>query len=1191
MSRSIQSLLPFAFFLIFAKNEIQAQAAAGKPGVTGSYFIENKGQIKDQNGKMNQEVKFLLAGQKGMNVQLLSNGFSYDSYFRRRARTSKFLHGQTPGYTEKVRYSPDTLEFHRVDITFIGANVSPQIVTDGSRPFQYQYTRGTLKGPESIAASVYQKVIYKDLYPFIDLVFEGSSSDTASDLPEYYFIIRPGGDASAIHWKYGGALSTALGKQHIRIAIKHGIIQEHIPFSWQDSIGDITAKHPARAERLTVNYKSEGKDMFGFSVPHYDHKKALVIDPTPDLIWGTYYGGPEVDWGYCVSRDAAGNAVFGGGTDSYSNIATSGQHQVTINGYADAMLGKFSPSGDLLWATYYGGSDADNIYGIACDNNSNIIAYGITFSNDGIATPGAFKVTRTAFAGCTNAFIAKFDPNGVLTWATYFGGEWAEQATAVAVDHNNDIVITGGTSSMTGIASPGAFQAAYTGGTNEQQLGTEDIYLAKFSSSGVRIWSTYYGGAGFDRADGVSIDPDNNIVITGNSYSSNMSTPGTFQPNIDVPNTQSGFVSKFSSSGSLIWGSYFGKGGYPRAGGLGYAVAVDKSGNIYVGGETCCTDNISTTGALQETIGGANQFGDGFLMKFDKNGGRQWGTYCGGPATDAVYAVATDENDGIWITGMMGSPTNVVTSGSYQPTMAGTGAVFVTKFNSAGIRQYGTYYGTTQPGNYSGQGMGIVSDGLGNVYVVGETSAPRGIATCGAVQPQPSVFGDAFIAKFGVSSQPIVPTISISDNQQGTICPGTAVVFSADAQGLGNAATYQWLLNGHPQPGNSSTITLSGLAEGDQVECTLNINSACAVGSYQSNVLTLHIDPGMPPAVSISTPSTTICPSVTSTFTAQGLNEGGNPAYQWSINGVNTGENSPVFSTSTLNTGDIVSCSLIHHGSCIRDSVALSNQIVLSVIPKPALSISIAASLPSVCSGEPVELSATTSGSSNLTYQWELNGQAVGTNSSVFSSDRLQNGDIIDCQLNITDGVCPFPPTLSNSIIEQVNPLPEISITGDSIIAKGQNSQLNASIVPMPRSFDWTPDSTLNNSTILDPLAAPHETTTYTLRAVSDKGCTAEKAFTVEVIPRIVIPNAFTPNNDGNNDVFRAIYGSDISHIRLSVFDRWGSLLFVDNGTHKGWDGFYGGKMQSAGTYAWMFQYTDVTGKIIVLKGTVTLIR
>src|ERR1700744_1695604 len=88
-------------------------------------------------------------------------------------------------------------------------------------------------------------------------------------------------------------------------------------------------------------------------------------------------------------------------------------------------------------------------------------------------------------------------------------------------------------------------------------------------------------------------------------------------------------------------------------------------------------------------------------------------------------------------------------------------------------------------------------------------------------------------------------------------------------------------------------------------------------------------------------------------------------------------------------------------------------------------------------------------------------------------------------------------------------------------------------------TYSWTPDSSLVNASSLAPIALPLTTTTYILKATTDQGCTAQKAFTVEVVPRISVPNAFTPDGDGKNDVFRAVYGSDISEVRLAVYDRW----------------------------------------------------
>jgi gliding motility-associated-like protein len=650
-------------------------------------------------------------------------------------------------------------------------------------------------------------------------------------------------------------------------------------------------------------------------------------------------------------------------------------------------------------------------------------------------------------------------------------------------------------------------------------------------------------------------------------------------------------VSKFSSSGSLIWGTYFGKGGYPKAGGVALGVAVDKKGGIYVGGRTCHDKNISTSDAFQPAIGGANQYGDGFLIKFDKTGNRVWGTYIGGTASDGVNAVTTDGDDAVWVTGSLESQNNAVTAGSYQPLISANSAAFITKFNSSGVRQSGTYYGVTQPNWYSGEGMGIAYAGEGNVFVTGQTSADKGIATCNAVQKQLARYGDAFIAKFGESSQPIVPSVSITTDHTATICPGTSVLFTAKGQAAGNMPSYQWLINGLPKPGNSSTITLNGLAEGDQVECILDVNSTCTAGQFKSNIITVHLDPALPPSAAISTPSTTVCPAALTSFTAQGTNEGADPSYQWTVDGFNAGENSPTFATSTLSSGNVVSCILTHHGSCIKDSVAKSNPIAISVLPAPDVKASISASAEAVCSGTVVEFAAAASGSPGLQYQWQLNGQPVGTNNDHFSSERVQNGDMIVCLVNANDGVCSFPAVKSNSIIETVNPIPEITITGEHSIVKGQTVQLNASVSPAPEHFTWTPDSTLTNAATLMPVANPKETTIYDLKVFSDKGCEAEKTFVIEVIPRIVIPDAFTPNSDGKNDVFRGIYGSDISHVHLAVFDRWGRLVFEDNGSHKTWDGSFDGKMLSAGTYAWIFKYTDAAGTARVLKGTVLLIK
>jgi gliding motility-associated-like protein len=111
------------------------------------------------------------------------------------------------------------------------------------------------------------------------------------------------------------------------------------------------------------------------------------------------------------------------------------------------------------------------------------------------------------------------------------------------------------------------------------------------------------------------------------------------------------------------------------------------------------------------------------------------------------------------------------------------------------------------------------------------------------------------------------------------------------------------------------------------------------------------------------------------------------------------------------------------------------------------------------------------------------------------------------------------------------------------------------------------------------------------VKAISAEGCASQKTVFITVISKISIPSAFTPNGDGKNDVFRALYGQDISNVHFVVFDRWGQLVFADNGAHKGWDGKLDGVLQPAGTYVWSFEYKDVSGANRNLKGVVELIR
>jgi gliding motility-associated-like protein len=111
---------------------------------------------------------------------------------------------------------------------------------------------------------------------------------------------------------------------------------------------------------------------------------------------------------------------------------------------------------------------------------------------------------------------------------------------------------------------------------------------------------------------------------------------------------------------------------------------------------------------------------------------------------------------------------------------------------------------------------------------------------------------------------------------------------------------------------------------------------------------------------------------------------------------------------------------------------------------------------------------------------------------------------------------------------------------------------------------------------------------------VDENNCTDSAFVTVKIFktnPQVFVPSAFTPNNDGKNDVFRPIAVGILNIEYFRVFNRWGELVFSTTTNGKGWDGKIGGKEQASGTFVWVVKGVDYTGKSVFAKGTVTLIR
>jgi hypothetical protein len=666
------------------------------------YFMENKGQVTDENKNPVPEIKFY-GRQGGVSVYCKPGAISFS--FSREEKsgaqiseaTGRPIHDNLDDISQPEQRKPSKINVSRADLELTGSNPNAQILSsDRQDYFENYFTTGDAnKGITGIHA--FNTLTYKDIYPHIDLVLH-----TGAVGMKYEFVVYPGGRVADIRMQWNGLEQLRMLKNgSVNYAIRGGFMTECAPYSFQDQ------------SKVGSEFSIQDNTI-GFNVESYDKTKILTIDPT--LNWATYYGNSMEYAGTQeknIGTDGKGNVYICGTTSGSTLVATSGAYQTSLASSYDAFISKFNDKGNLLWATYYGGPQDDMATDLARDDAGNMYVSGYTWSSYGIATSGAFQTKFGGGSGGVNGFLAKFRPNGTLGWSTYFNGD----GFAVAFDKSGNVFVAGNTSFTANIATSGAYQTSFGG--------VDDGLLAKFDSTGSKLlWATYFGGKDRDDAEDLAIDNEGNVFIAGYTLSNAaIATKGTFQTFIS--GQSDAFIAKFNTAGTLLWSTYY--GGYSNE--LCYGIALDHSGNPYITGRTSSSTSIATGGAFQTSYNGGGF--DAFLAKFNSDGTKLlWGTYFGGTGLDFAGAVITDSSGNIYISGQTGSSSGIATSNGYKTAYNSGIDAFLARFSCSGSLQYATYYG----GNGDEYQAGMTNTGNGNMYITGTTSSTTGIATSGAYQ-------------------------------------------------------------------------------------------------------------------------------------------------------------------------------------------------------------------------------------------------------------------------------------------------------------------------------------------------------------------------------------------------------------------------------------------------------------------------
>ncbi len=361
-------------------------------------------------------------------------------------------------------------------------------------------------------------------------------------------------------------------------------------------------------------------------------------------IWGTFFG--KENYPSSVLVDNAGNiyisGYYNGLTPPLAQVpVTVGAHKTveipfpffngsqTILMYSgDGFIAKFSPSGNLIWSTLYGGEGSDVIHNMVIDINNNIYISGSTNSSTGIATAGSFKENYTPTTiglGNLTGMLVKFDSSGKRIWGTYYGADNTTQTSCnkLQIDSSGNIIVAGTTNSHNEIATNGTHMQVFsTAGTLQYRP-----FIAKFEPrAGFRLWGTYYGPSqatntpnSLNLCELATIGDQ--IFFSGfTTLDNSITTTGSFMPSLGGGIDP--FMVCLNENGSRKWGSYYGSTGTDYS--MENCLQVSKDRNaLYFTGTTNSTTGISTINNYNVE----ELYGNPYLMKINRDGNKMWGSY------------------------------------------------------------------------------------------------------------------------------------------------------------------------------------------------------------------------------------------------------------------------------------------------------------------------------------------------------------------------------------------------------------------------------------------------------------------------------------------------------------------------------------------------------------------------------------
>lgn len=766
-------------------------------------------------------------------------------------------------------------------------------------------------------------------------------------------------------------------------------------------------------------------------------------------------------------------------------------------------------------------------------------------------------------------------------WVKTAGGSGSDKGLDMDIDSAGDLYICG----FYNVGQPANLLIDF-GGINPPGSWGKEGFIAKISSTGTWTWVQAAIGGWDERVLGMCVDKINGYVYaTGTCWNSTdfgSCTSVSFPASCDNI-----FVAKFDLSGNCQWLVGAGCGGDDH----GYDLITDRQGNIYLTGFVSDWFNSPQGGSTAYfgsiTFPVANADSLAFVAKMSPSGTFQWVRTFPGTDGERDNRIAIDSSANVYITGaFMGTEIFGTTS----LTSAGERDIFVVKYDSNGNSIWAKRAG----GILDDRGNSIVVDKYNDVYVTGEFRDVAGFDSDTINNYGGPNGRDIFVAKMKSNSNWVwaKKAGSKSGGDKGdrivSNIKGDLFItgqFSDTAKFGGNITLYNTdLLQIFVACIDSSGTwkwALQGGGTGDDRGNGITIYDSCfvyACGYYPDNAQFGSLD----------------------------LNGyGSKDIFVASINGSLA---SVSFSDTTICSGDTVRLKVLGGSSCVWiPATGLSCTNCSNPFAFPTVTTTYTAIVSNLCGDDTISVtvnvvsaqSLVITGDTNICVDSSTALSVTGGTSYVWSP--VTGLSCTNCDNPVASPATTTTYTVvastqcgqaTENVIINVLQNPQPVVSGDLTICPGTSTTIYAS---GGTTYLWTPSIGLSCTNCSNPVANPDTTTTYYITIENLIGCMGSDSIVVTVesiCPELFVPTGFSPNGDGNNDLFY-ISGDYLQELDFKVYNRWGQMIFEssDQTLNWTWDGTFKGEKLQSGVYAYSIIVKTEKGEIINKAGNITLMR